>query len=159
MSDEQKTLRSVFGKEIDISAMDGVDIRTLLVANQRLLAFEGGDKRFQYGWLNTRDPLTSMKLRKGLWESVPEDDSVITPGAISENGERRVAEMVAVRMPKERYRQMKLASVALAVRRETAAVEVYKGGVKTIAQKINPEETGAPSVSSSEDVRVGSKNK
>lgn len=161
MSDEQekRTVRSVFGKELDISALEGIDIRTLLAANQRLLAFEGADERFQYGWLNVRDPLTSMKIRKGLWELVPEDDPVITPGAISEDGQRRVSEMVAVRMPKDRYKQIKLAAVALAIRRGQSADDVYKGNIKNIASRINPDETGVPSVESREDVRVGGKKK
>lgn len=156
MSDEQKnTIRSVFGKEFDVSTLEGMDLRELLALNSQMLQFEGGDPAFQYGWLNSRDPLTSYKTRKGLWEVVPEDDSVITPGAINADGERRVNEMVAVRMPKERYQKMKLAAVALAVKRDQAAAEVYKGNIKKIARDIEPTSTGAPYVENSEEVRLG----
>lgn len=152
--DEKTTVRSVFGKEVDISHLDGVDIQTYLEASTRLLQVENGDPDFEYGWLDTRDPLTSMKTRKGFWELVdPETDPVIAPGATKDGSSYRVNELVLARMTKELFKKLRNAKDAIALRREAVVADQYRGAVQSIAGRIAADATGEPSVVKTESIR------
>lgn len=154
MSEEKRTVRSVFGNEIDVTEVEGVDIRTLLDVSRDLLHVENGDPAFEYGWMDTRDPMTGLKLRKGLWEMVdPEVDSVICPGALKHTSSYRVNELMLVRMPKKQWDRLQQLRVAIALRKEATVEEQYKGTVENISKAISPDSTGEPIVAKTEQVR------
>lgn len=154
MTNEKRTVRSVFGKEIDLSQLDGVDVRTLMEVGTRLLAVEDGDPAYEYAWLDHRDPLTSVKIRKGFWEIVdPETDPVIAPGALKDGSQYKVNELVLVRMPLVMYKKLRAAKTALALRREAAVADQYRETVTNVSRQIAPDATGEPTVVKSEQVK------
>ncbi len=154
MDKEKKVIRSVFGKEVDLSTISGLDVTTLLEAHQDLLKVEDGDPDFEYGWLDTRDPMTSNKIRKGLWELVdPETDPVICAGALRDSKTYRVNELVLARMPKATHDRLMATVAAIALRREAAITEQYKDTVKNVSKAITPDATGEPTVQKTEVVK------
>lgn len=153
---ESTRVRSAFGKEIDIPAVEGVAIQELLGIYRGLLEIENGDPNYEYGWLVANDPMTSVKVRKGLWEIVDANtDPVIAPGSIKEDGAVRVNELILVRMPKEKYKKLNDAAAAIALSREAHVASSYKQNVINVSKQISPDSTGEPVVTETKQVKVG----
>jgi hypothetical protein len=146
--------RGPFGAEIDLSEYEKIDLREV-IAPVDLLRLEDTDPKYVYGWLDTGDPNTAYKIRKGVWEPVRADDlgGVKVPyHTSSEDGYVHVRELILVRMPKERYDQIQKAYVALSLRRHQALRRGYAEAVQDTARTISPGSDATPF--SQEDITV-----
>ena len=138
---ETQKIVAAFGKEFDISELEGIDIKELLDVNTDLLKIEGGDPNYEYGWMDVRDPMHSYKLRKGLWEQVDaQTDSVVCAGSIKEGGSIRVNELMLVRMPKEKRKRMLLAVSAVSIAKQSAIQDRFPGEAGAIAKQFHIDE-------------------
>lgn len=131
-------IRTVFGNEVDFSEIEGLNINEILHVEQDLMKVDNGDPNYVYGWMNTRDPACAVKLRKGLWEIVtPENSPEVVSGAIWDEKEYRINELVLVRMPLRRWRQLSAAIAMKAAHRESAIQERYRETAEVLGSK-NP---------------------
>ncbi len=146
----------VFGKKYDVADLvPDADIREIIAPVDQLQVFDT-DPSFKYGWLDTRDPMTQNKLRKGHWEAVTLDllGDVKVPSMTSDDdGFIHVRELILVRMPREKYERIERAITALSVRREVAVQQQYEGKVTDTSKYISPGETGDPRVSVTAEVK------
>lgn len=131
-------IRGPFGKELDLSEFTGVDVREVIAPIDQLVV-ENADPAYVYGWLDTGDPTTAIKIRRGIWEPVKEEElgDVRVPYRTgSEDGYVHVRELILVRMPKEKWEAIQRAYKALTLRRHVAAAEAFVDRTKEIARAI-----------------------
>lgn len=144
---DKPSVRSVFGKEIDVEKLLEASASSLAAIQPSLLALENEDPDYVYAWLEAGDPETSRVVRKGLYEIVdPKTDPVIAAGADSKDKEYRVNELILARQKREIYEARKALAVRRHVHREMATEEQFKAMVKRVSGSIVPGETGDPFV-------------
>lgn len=137
MPSEDRKVATAFGQEIDLSDLEGFDIEELLQVNTDLLRIEEGDKNYEYGWMDVRDPMHNYKLRKGLWETVDAvSDKVICAGSIKDGNTIRVNELMLVRMPKEKFKKMRLAWDAISLAKEAKIAQRFKGDMESAGRAL-----------------------
>jgi hypothetical protein len=158
MAQEQvDRVKSVFGKEIDLSQFEGVDVRDYQPAEDQL-RLVGTDPNYQYGWLDTNDAMTSVKIRRGIWEPVKATElgSLEVPGLTgSEDGFVHVRELLLVRMPLETHKAIMNAMALKTLRREANLGKQFADQADGVANRIVPGSSAAPSVTKSETVQPG----
>lgn len=150
------TVKSVFGRDFDISEFAGVDVREIL-GHVDQLKLEDTDPQYQYGWLDTGDPNTKIKINKGIWEAVKADEMGGTkvPGLTdSSDGLVHVRELVLVRMPKEKWERIQKAYALLSLRKESAVAQQFMDQTQNLGKKIVPDADPAGFVKKDEKVRV-----
>lgn len=149
----KNTVRSVFGRELDLDAVNGMDVKELLAVHQDTLKVEDGDPNYEYGWMDTRDPACQVKLRKGFWELVSaETDQVIAPGGIKQDDHTfHVNELTLVRMRKDLYKKLRDAEVALALRKEQAVQQQFHGNIKDLTRSLS--DSGDPFFETQDAIR------
>jgi hypothetical protein len=151
MSEKRKVATS-FGQEVDLSDLEGFDIQELLASNTDLLKIEGGDPNYEYGWMDVRDPMHAYKIRKGLWEQVDADkDDVICAGSVKDGGAIRVNELMLVRMPKDRFRKIRLAWDAISLAKESKISARFKGEMDATGRALGDD----PNTTITNDEKVG----
>lgn len=134
-------IRGPFGKELDLSEFAGVDVREVIAPIDQL-QIENPDPAYVYGWLDTGDPATALKIRRGVWEPVREEDlggTRVPYHTGSEDGYVHVRELMLVRMPKEKWEAIQRAYKALTLQRHVAAAEAFVDRTKDIARTITPD--------------------
>lgn len=152
-SPDRVKVRTVFGKEVDVTNYLGIAAHELLGIYQNQLYVEGGDPAYVYAWLVANDPTTQAKVRSGEYTIVdPQTDPVKCNGIVMD-GAYRLNELVLVKTPKDRYEARKAAAVARQLRREATQAEAYRDTVERLASQITPGATGDPMYEKTEQVR------
>lgn len=151
---QSQVIKTVFGREIDLTEIEGFDFNEILSIEQDLLKVENGDPNYTYGWMNTKDPACNIKLRKGIWELVTkETDPEIVTGAIYDEKEYRVNELVLVRMPIRKWQALQAAITLRAARRELNVQKGYEGRVEDEMRRMGmPASKAQAQIHENEDV-------
>jgi hypothetical protein len=154
MAPDKRKAAVAFGQELDLSDLEGFDINELLSTNTDLLKVDNGDPKFEYGWMDTRDPSHGYKIRKGLWEIVDAStDPVICAGSIKEGNVIRVNELMLVRMPKEKFQRMRLAWDAISLAKQQKIEARFHDQMQVAGQALGDD----PREAITSDERVGVK--
>lgn len=157
MSDEKKTVRTVFGHELDVTEILGIDARELMQFQQGQLEVSDGDPGYVYVWLVANDTQTSAFVRGGTHQLVnPETDPVKCKG-ITEGGTYRINELVLARVPVDIYRKSKELAVARHLRREASDEAAYREAIARLAGGTSAEATGEASYKKMEKTVVRSR--
>lgn len=135
-------IRGPFGKEIDLSDLSTqVDVREVIAPIDQL-KIDNPDPAYVYGWLDTGDPATAIKIRRGIWEPVKEEElggMSVPYHTGSEDGYVHVRELILVRMPREKWEAVEKAYLAKTLRRHSEAAELFVNRANEIARSITPE--------------------
>ncbi len=151
-------IKTVFGKEIDLASFGDVDVREALSPVDQL-TLENKDPNYVYGWLDTRDPTTQFKIRKGLWEPVKaEEGGVTVPYKTDEaDGNIHVRELIAVRMEKDLYDRIQKAYVVKALMRSAAVQDQFRERAKAITSEVSPGSDPGVTIGTHETVKEESR--